>query len=132
MKQSLLTTFLLIIGLNACSQKDSIRENKLQLTGKIKTKVQMAPHCGTIAWGTVVDFDIIDLSGMSYPKKNIEIIITCPEFYKEKFFERGKTYQVVFSDTNQADFGWAIPNKDLLKKNKLSFDPYAVSIKKLH
>jgi len=72
MKQSLLTTFLLIIGLNACSQKDSIRGNKFQLTAKIKTKVQMAPHCGTIAWGTVVDFDIIHLSEMSYPIRTLE------------------------------------------------------------
>src|SRR5215211_2080869 len=127
MKHSFIITFFLIIGLNASSQNDSIRGNKFQLTGKIKTKVQMVPHCGTIAWGTVVDFDIIDLSGISYPNKNIGIIVTCPEFYKEGFFEKGKTYQVIFSDKSQADFGWAIPNKDLLKKNGLSFEPYAVS-----
>lgn len=131
MKQSLIVILSLIIGLNGFSQKEATRGNKFQLTGKIKSKVQMTPYCGTIAWGTVVEFDILDLSGMTYSNKSIGIIVTCPEFYKEGFFEKGKTYQVVFSDENQADFGWAIPNKDLLKTNGISFEPYAVSIKKI-
>ena len=131
MKESLILIFSLIFGLSTFSQKDSIRGNKFQLTGKIKTKVQMTPHCGTIAWGTVVEFTIIELNGMTYKNKSIGIIITCPEFYKEGFFEKGQAYQVVFSDKNQADFGWAILNRDLLIKNSLPFAPYAVSVKKI-
>ena len=101
------------------------------MTGIIADKVQLTPHCGTIAWGTVIEFKVIELVGINYQKKIIGIVITCPEFYIDNFFETGKTYQLVFSDKNQSDFEWVIPNKGLLKKNSLSFDPYAVEVKKL-
>ena len=131
MKQAINIFFWLITGITAYGQTDTVRGKQFQLTGRIAGKVQLTPGCGIIAWGTVVEFEIIELSGMTYTKKNIGIIITCPEFYKKGFFEKGKTYQVVFSDKNQANFGWVIPNKDLLKKNGILFDPYAVSIKKM-
>jgi hypothetical protein len=121
----------LLIGLTAYSQADSIRGKQFQLVGKLKEKVLMTPHCGTIAWGTIVQFKIVTLDGVNYSKKSIGIIVTCPEFYKEDFFEKDKVYQVVFSDKNQSDFAWVIPNKDVLKQDGLSFEPYAVSIKKI-
>lgn len=131
MKQTLTILAFLTIGFAAYSQKDSILGKQFQLTGKITGRVQLTPPCGTIAWGTVIEFEVTELIGMSYPNKKIGIIVTCPEFYKDNFFKKGKTYQVVFSDKNQAGFEWVIPNKDLLKKNVLSFDPYAVSVKKV-
>jgi len=115
----------------ACSQREPVRGKQFRLTGVITEKVQLTPHCGVIAWGTVIEFKVIELTGISYDKKSIGIIITCPESYKENFFEPGKTYQIVFSDKNPADFDWLIPNKDLLTKNGLPFDPYAVEVKKL-
>ena len=121
----------LIVGLKANSQEASIIGKQFQLIGKISGKVQLTPLCGTIAWGTVIEFEIAELRGISYPNKKIGIIVTCPEFYKDNFFEKGKTYKVIFSDRNQANFEWVIPDKDLLKKNALSFDPYAVSITKM-
>lgn len=130
MKKSSTIILSLLIGLAAYSQTDSIRGKQFQLIGKIKDKVLMPPHCGTIAWGTVVEFEVVNLTGMNYSKTRIGIIVTCPEFYKEEFFEKDKMYQVVFSDKNQANFEWAIPNKDSLRKNGLSFDPYAISLKK--
>ena len=131
MKQTFTILLCLIIGTTAYAQSDSILGKQFQLTGKIVEKAQLTPHCGIIAWGTVIEFEVTELIGMSYPNKRIGIIITCPEFYKDNFFEPGKTYQVAFADKNQANFGWVIPNKDLLKKNSLSFDPYAVEIKKM-
>jgi hypothetical protein len=131
MKQTFAILFCLIISLTAFSQSDSVRGKQFHLTGKIAEKVRLTPDCGYIAWGTVIVFQVTELVGISYPNKLIGIIITCPEFYKNNFFEVGKTYSVVFSDKNQADFGWTIPNKDLLKKNRLSFDPYAVEVKKM-
>ena len=131
MKQTFIILISLIIGFTAYSQTDSVRGKQFRLTGKAVKKVQLTPHCGIIAWGTVIEFEVIEVVGMTYPNKRIGIIITCPEFYKDKFFEKGKTYQVIFSDKNQADFGWVIPNKDILKKNSLSFDPYAVEVKKM-
>ncbi|MFT3705538.1 MAG: hypothetical protein QM802_24425 [Agriterribacter sp.] len=101
------------------------------MTGKIIGKSEMPPHCGIVAFATVIEFEVIELTGMSYANKRIGIIVTCPEFYKDNFFEKEKTYQVVFSDKNQADFEWAIANEALLKKNKLSFKPYAITVKKL-
>jgi hypothetical protein len=118
------------MGFIANSQTDSIRGKQFQLTGRIIATVQLTPHCGILAWGTVVEFEVVELVGMSYLNKNLGIIITCPEFYKDISFEKGKTYQIVFSDKNQADFGWTIPNREVLKKNGLSFEPFAISIKK--
>jgi hypothetical protein len=123
--------FFSIIWFSAYSQTDSVKGNQFHLTGKIKDKIQMTPDCGVVAWGTVIEFEIIDLVGIDYKNKTIGIIVMCPEFYKKNFFQNGKAYQVVFSDRNQADFGYAIPNRELLKKNSLSFDPYVISIKEL-
>ena len=131
MKPTFTILFFLTIGFTAYAQTDTIRGKQYQLTGKIVGKVELTPGCGVFAWGTVIEFELKELIGMSYPNKTIGIIITCPEFYKENFFETGKTYQVVFSDKNQADFGWVIPNKDVLKKYGLQFEPYAVKVNKL-
>lgn len=131
MKQTFTILLFLIIGGATFSQRDSTRGKQFRLTGKLIHKPQLPPHCGVIASGTVIEFEVIKLSGMSYPKKTIGIIITCPRDYAERFFEKGKIYQLVFSDKNQAGFGWVIPNNDLLKKNGLSFDPYALEVKKM-
>lgn len=130
MKHSLVLILSLIITHRAYSQKDSVRGERFQLTGKIKNNVHMTPHCGFIAWGTVIEFEIISISGMTYPNGSIGIIVTCPEFYEKDFFVVGKTYEAIFSNKNQADFGWTIPHEDLLKKNGLTYDPYITSIKK--
>jgi hypothetical protein len=131
MKQTFAILFFLIIAFTAFAQTDSIREKQFHLTGKIAGKVELTPACGILAWGTVIEFEVTKLDGISYHQKMIGIIITCPEFYKDNFFETGKKYQVIFSDKNQASFGWMIPNKDLLKKYNLAFDPYAVEVKKI-
>ena len=131
MKQIFTIVISLIIGLAAYSQTDSISGRQFQLIGRIIEKVQLTPHCGIMAWGTVLEFQVINLVGMNYLSKKIGIIITCPEFYQDNFFQKGKTYQVVFSDQNQAGFEWTIPNKDLLKKYGLPFEPYAISVKKI-
>lgn len=131
MKQTFTILLLLTIELIARGQTDPIRGKQFQLTGKIIGKVELPAHCGIIAWGTVIEFEVIELVGLSYSNKRIGIIITCPEFYGNKFFKPGKTYQIVFSDKNQANFEWVIPNKELLKKNGISFDPYAVSVEKM-
>jgi len=130
MKPAFFIAFLLT-AFTAFSQEDSIRGNKFHLTGKLKDKIKMPPHCGIIAWATVIEFDVLEISGMNYSNKSIGIIIPCPTIYADNFFEKGKTYSIVFSDNNQADFGWAIVNKDLLKKNGLSYDPYAILVEKI-
>ena len=129
MKQTFTIIVSLLCGLFAYGQTDSVRGKQFQLTGKITGQIQLTPHCGTIAWGIVVEFEITNIEGLIYNNKNIGIVITCPEMYAKDFFKNGELYQVMFSDTNQADFGWTIPNKDLLKRNHLSFDPYATTIK---
>ena len=93
--------------------------------------MQQTPGCGLVAWATVVEFEVIKLTGMNYQNKELGIIFTCPENYSNSFFKKGNTYTVVFSDKNQTGFEWTIPNKDLLKKNGLSFEPYAISVKRM-
>ena len=129
MKQIFAIIIILLTGLVADGQKDSILGKQFQLTGRIKAEVQRPPDCGIFAWGTVVEFEVIKLSGMKYAKKTIGIIITCPELYENISFVKGQTYQIVFSDKNQDPFEWLVPNINLLKNYDLSFEPYAVSVK---
>ena len=130
MKAAALIFLLMLTRIVAHAQTDPIRGNQFHLTGKIIEKVQLPADCGIIAQATVFKFEVIKLTGMSYPNKNIGIVVCCPEFYGKDYFQKGKSYQLVFSDQNQADFGWLIHNKDLLSKNGLSFEPYAVSVKR--
>jgi hypothetical protein len=130
-KRTLIIAIFISVAFTSYSQTDSITGRQFRLRGKIIEKVQLTPHCGDIAWATVLEFDVIKLEGMEKPVKRIGIIVPCPEFYIDNFFQEGKTYEVVFSDKNDAPFGWLIPNKDVLKKYNLPFEPYAISIKKV-
>jgi hypothetical protein len=101
------------------AQTDSVRGKTYELKGQIINEVSLSPHCGTIAWGTVIEFKIIEFSNPNYKSDSIGIIVTCPEFYNENFFEVGKVYTLVIADKNQASFEWVIPNKSLLDKYQL-------------
>lgn len=103
----------------AFSQTDSVRGQQFELTGKIINEVELTPHCGIIAWGTVIEFEIVKFSKSDYKLTTIGLIFTCPEFYKDNFFQIGQTYNILVADQNQADFGWTIPNQSLLDKYKL-------------
>jgi len=114
-------TILTLIFMSAIgfAQTDSIRGNQFALKGKIINEISLTPHCGTIAWGTVIEFEIIEFSDSDYKLDSIGVIFTCPEFYDDGFFEVGKTYTITVADKNQADFGWTIPNESILTKYKL-------------
>lgn len=131
MKQFIFAGLFSIFCLNAYSQTNAVRGKQFHVTGKIIEDVQMTPGCGYVAWGTVLEFEVLDLTGINYPSKTIGVIITCPGFYENNFLEKGKTYQLLCSDENQADFGWLIPNKGLLKKNSFSLEPYVITVEKL-
>jgi hypothetical protein len=103
----------------AFSLPNSVRGKQYELTGKIIGEVQLTPDCGTIAWGTVIEFEIIKFSKSDYKSKSIGLLFTCPEFYKDNFFQVGQTYNVTVADENQAGFGWTIPNQSLLDKYKI-------------
>ncbi|UOQ96172.1 hypothetical protein MUN81_13000 [Hymenobacter sp. 5317J-9] len=120
-----------IICSTAYCQTGSVRGQQFNLTGKIIEEVQLTPGCGYFAWATVVAFEVLDLTGIDYPSSSIGVIITCPGFYEKNFLEKGKTYQLVCSNENQADFDWVIVNKGLLKKNSFSLEPYAITVKKV-
>ena len=100
-------------------QNDSIRGNQFELVGKIIGEVSIPPHCGSFAWGTVVEFEISEFNDSTYQPDSIGVIFTCPEFYGEEFFEVGKAYKVIVADENQANFGWTIPNESILTKYDL-------------
>src|SRR5205823_6553279 len=119
MKKIFTIIVLLLSGLADYGQKDSMCAKKFQLIGKLKEEIGMPPGCGEIAFGTVGEFEVINLTGMLYTDRVIRIIITCPDMYKEKFFEKGRTYHMLFSCTNQADFEWTVANRRLLERNHL-------------
>ncbi|NQY74107.1 MAG: hypothetical protein HRT90_05025 [Candidatus Margulisbacteria bacterium] len=102
------------------AQTDSIRGNQFELKGKIINEISLTPHCGHIAFGTVIELEIIEFSDSNYKLDSIGVIFTCPEFFEDEFFEVGKSYTITVADENQADFGWSIPNESILTKYKLS------------
>ena len=109
----LILSFMTIVGF---SQNDSIRGNQFELKGQIINEINLTPHCGTIAWGTVLEFILMEFSDSSYKLDSIGLIFTCPEFYKDGFFEIGKIYKIKVADENQVDFDWVIPNESILTK----------------
>ncbi|WP_430413189.1 hypothetical protein [Kordia sp.] len=119
MKKIIFILTLICISTIGFSQTDSIKGNQFELTGKIINEISLTPHCGNFAFGTVVEFEIIEFSDSNYKGSSIGVIFTCPEFYKSGFFEIGKTYTITIADENQADFSWIIPNEYILNKYKL-------------
>ena len=110
---------LTLSGLLTFGQTDSVRGRQFQMKGKIISDISLTPHCGTIAWGTVIELEIIEFSDSDYKSNTVGVIVTCPEFYKDRFFQVGETYTMTVADENQADFGWTIPNESILEKYKL-------------
>lgn len=123
----LILSFLTIVGF---SQNDTIRGNQFELTGRIINEISLTPHCGTIALGTVIEFKIIEFSDSSYKLDSIGLIFTCPEFYKDGFFEIGKIYKVKVADENQANFDWVIPNESILSKYDLKQKLWVINAQK--
>jgi len=115
-----IATLVLTLGtLLAFGQTDkAVRGQQFKLKGKIINEVSLTPDCGTIAWGTIIEFEIIEFSDSDYKSNVIGVIVTCPEFYKANFFQVGQTYTMTLADENQADFGWTIPNESTLDKYK--------------
>jgi len=111
--------------------RDTIIGNKGYLKGRILNEVSLPPVCGTEAYGTVVEFEIIYFSDVMYTLKKIGVIFTCPEMYKENFFEVGKTYEIDLADQKQTSVEYTVPNEKLLQKYKLRSSLWAVSAKKL-
>lgn len=91
----------------------------------------MPPYCGTVAFATVIEFEVIAFSDEAYKAKKIGVIFTCPEFYGKDFFVKGATYSIQLADQNQADFGWLIPNEAILKKYKLPVKLWVIEAQKL-
>ncbi len=127
MKRLLIIITIKLFSIPIFAQKDSIRGNKYELTGAIINEVSLTPHCGNIAWGTVVEFKIIKFNDSKYKEDTIAVIFTCPEFYKEGFFKVGNKYQLSVANQNQADFVWTIPNESILKKYEMGKRLYVIS-----
>lgn len=117
--------FVIVFG-----QSDSIRGNQFELKGKIINEISLTPHCGYIAFGTVIEFEIIEFSAPNYLLDSIGVIFTCPDFFEDGFFEVGKTYIITVADENQADFGWSIPNESILTKYKLDKNLWVIKADK--
>lgn len=112
-------TILLLWTTVGFSQTRPVRGQQFELKGKIIGVVALPPDCGTIAWGTVIELEIIKFSKSDYKSNTIGVIVTCPEFYEDDFFQVGQTYIIEVADENQADFGWNVPNESQLDKYKL-------------
>lgn len=116
MKTIITVLTLILISTMSFGQTDSIRGNLFELKGKIINEISLPPDCGTIAWGTVIEFEIIEFSDSNYKLDSIGVVFNCPEFYGNGFFEIEKTYIITVTDENQADFSWTILNASILEK----------------
>ncbi|MCW3084733.1 MAG: hypothetical protein JWP12_2099 [Bacteroidetes bacterium] len=118
-------------GLSAQTQSDTTKGKQYYLKAKIIDTVDLPPYCGTFAFATVVEMEIISFPDALYTAKNIGVIFTCPEFYKNNFFETGKVYELKVADKNPASFDWMILNEKKLEKYKLTNNWWVVDAKKL-
>ncbi|MCJ7932719.1 MAG: hypothetical protein MUW56_03545 [Chryseobacterium sp.] len=136
MKNIYLLFFILILGTSLSFSPKRMESRKYKLTGKIVSDISLPPGCGYIAYATVIEFEIIDSNIKNYIDKTIPIIVKCPEFYGDHFFEKDKIYTLNIINkiniiyANQTDFGWTIPNISIQNKYNLDKKLWAVSIKK--
>jgi hypothetical protein len=121
----------LFLGLVSSAQTDSIPENTYFLKGKIIKEISLTPDCGYISFGTVIEFEIAEFSDSTYLKNEIGVIICCPEFYKNNFFEVGKLYELTVSYEMIYSANWTIPNEKLLEKYNLKSKLWAFNAKKI-
>jgi len=127
----LIASILVLFSVATSAQTSSVRGKQFELTGKIINTISLPPPCGTIAWGTVIEFKIMTFSDPTYKADTIAVIVTCPEFYKDNFFKTGHHYRMTVADENQADFGWTIPNEAILKNYKMEKKLWAISAESL-
>ncbi|WEK69795.1 MAG: hypothetical protein P0Y62_18545 [Candidatus Chryseobacterium colombiense] len=118
-----------IINSLAFAQNKKIQGNEYEMTGKIINNVSLPPGCGYIAFGIIIEFEIIDTNFKNYTNNQIPIIITCPETYGKDFLKKNKTYKLIFSDKQQNDFGWTISNLGILEKYALKKQFWLITIK---
>lgn len=113
------------------AQTDSIRGNQFELKGRIINDIYLSPHCGIFAWGTVIEFEIIEFSDLDYERNSIGVVFTCPEFYENGFFDIGKIYNIKIADENQSDFLYIIPNDSKLAKYQLNKTLWVITADKI-
>lgn len=133
MKKRQVIAFLtfLFLGLVSSAQTDSIPEKTYLLKGKIINEKSLTPDCGYIKFGTVIEFEIAEFSDLTYLNKEIGVIIRCPEFYKDKFFEIGKLYEMTVSYEISDSTSWTIPNETQLEKYNLKSKLWVLNAKKI-
>lgn len=127
-KKLTLLAFWVLVCLLSSAQ--NIRGNTYQLTCELVSEPPSVPHCGVIAWAVVAEMKVIQFSDPDYTAATIPVIITCPEFDGKEFWKMGVRYKLKLSDKNQADFGWSIPNEEVLEKYQLGTRYYIVVAKK--
>ena len=114
---------LLFCGITLNAQTDSTQTKLYTLKGKLVTEFDnLTPECGILAWATIVEFEVIDLSDSEYSKKKIPIIFTCPSSNITKEFKVGEIYELILTDKNQSDFEYTMleSQQDILTKYKLN------------
>lgn len=121
--------FILISSLTF-AQASKIEGGEYEMTGKIINDITLPPGCGIIAFGIIIEFEIIDTNLKNYMNNQIPIIITCPEAYGKNFFKKNKTYKLIFSDKKQTDFSWTISNLSILEKYSFKKQFWLINIKK--
>ena len=130
-KQVLIFLTFLLLGLVTFAQTDSIQEKSYLLKGKIINEISLTPGCGYIKYGTVIEFEIVEFAELTYSEKEIGVIIRCPEFYKDNFFETGKLYEMTVSYEIRDSNSWTIPNHKQLEKYNLKSNLWAINMKKI-
>lgn len=121
---------MLFLGTSLSFSPKRMESGKYKLTGKIVSDISLPPDCGYVAYATMIEFEIINSNINNYQDKKIPIIVKCPEFYGDLFFEKDKIYTLQLIDKSQTDFGWTITNLNVEKKYNLDKRLWATSIKK--
>jgi hypothetical protein len=133
MKKRQIIVFLsfLLLGTMTSAQKDSIPEKTYLLKGKIINEISLPASCGYIKYGTIIEFEIVKFTDLTYSEKEIGVIIRCPDFYEDNFFEVGKIYEMIVSYEMSDSTSWTIPNKKQLAKYNLKSKLWALNAKKI-
>lgn len=101
-----------------------------ELIGRIIKDISMPGNCGYIAFATILEIEILESGLKDYEQKHIPLIVKCPQFFGEKFFNKNDIYKIKISDKSKTDFGWTIPNINELDKYNLTKKLWVTDIEK--
>lgn len=101
MRYFIFILFIMISSLFANDNIELYRDYNVKLLNDVKVSA-----CGWLAYAWVLELEITETEEVLYA------VVTCPDFYGKKFFNKSSIYTVSFKEYKDPGFSWDIGNRN--------------------